>query len=360
MNKLLIFLAVLLFIFEQTIAQQPLPFLRVSPGATVTQKIATFATVTVDYHRPAVNGRELWGTLVPYGLATNNFGNRKPMPWRAGANETTVITFSHDVQIEEKPLKAGSYGLHMIPAEEKVTIIFNSNDKSWGSFFYEEDKDVLRVDVNWLEAPHQESLIYFFENLTPNSATAILHWGNRKIPFIISVAQNDVILNAFRSSLTNLQGFNPAAYAAAVNFCINNNVNLIEAEAWIDHALNLINGQNFANRQAKSKLLGLRGEHKEAKEMMDLAIQNATENELNNYGYQLMGQNPSQIEEALEIFKINMDRFPDSWNVYDSYGEALNNKGDKQEALKYYKIALEKAPEGQKKRIEGIIKSLKS
>lgn len=354
-----IFSLLILFGFiSQSIAQQPLPFLRVSPPAKVSQNIATFAEVAISYHRPLVNNREVWGTLVPYGLAPNAFGNGKPMPWRAGANETTTISFSHDVKIEGKDLKAGIYGLHMLPSENDVTIIFNSNAESWGSFFYEKDDDLLRVKVKWQDAPHQEALMYAFENLTPNSATAYLHWGKKKIAFNIEVDRNDVIINKYRKSLTNLQGFNPAALIAAANYCINNATNLAEAEAWLDKAYLNPAGQTFASRQAKSKLLALKGKDKESEEWMKQAIDNSTEAELNNYGYQLKGATPSKLDEALAIFKLNMERFPDAWNVYDSYAEALNDKGDKKGALKYYEIALQKAPAAQKPRIEGIIQNL--
>jgi len=117
-------------------------------------------------------------------------------------------------------------------------------------------------------------------------------------------------------------------------------------------------GINFANRQTKSGLLRLAGKEKEADDLFAVAVENATENELNNYGYQLMFANPSKLDEALKYLKINVERHPDSWNVHDSYAEALNNKGDKENAAKFYKKALQMAPEAQKSRIQGIIESL--
>ena len=178
------YVSILLFLsfVIPSVAQQNLPILRVSPQASVSQNIASFAKIDINYSCPSVNGREVWGKLVPYGLAPNAFGNGKPMPWRAGANETTTITFSHDVKIEGKDLKAGSYGLHMIPNENDVTIIFNKNTGSWGSFFYEKDLDALRVNVKMIDAEHRENLQYTFDNITPNSATVYLHWGNIILP----------------------------------------------------------------------------------------------------------------------------------------------------------------------------------
>src|ERR1700724_3722379 len=77
--------------------------------------------VTIDYSSPAVHGPDgkdrrgqIWGKLVPYGLTNLGFGNGKPGPWRAGANENTVFVVSNDVVIEDKQLPGGRYGLHII------------------------------------------------------------------------------------------------------------------------------------------------------------------------------------------------------------------------------------------------------
>ena len=85
-------------------AQAPLTVPQPSPAASVSQRVG-ITDITVTYHRPAVNKRDVWGTLVPRGQV-----------WRAGANENTVITFSTEVSVGGHVLPAGSYGLHMIPA----------------------------------------------------------------------------------------------------------------------------------------------------------------------------------------------------------------------------------------------------
>jgi len=358
-SVLYVFLFLFIFI-TQGFSQQNLPFLRVSPAAEVSQNIATFAKVRINYSRPAVNERRIWGDLVPYGLAPNAFGNGKDMPWRAGANESTIITFSHDVKIEGKDLKAGSYSLYMIPSEKDITVIFNSQSKSWGSFFRNENEDVLHVKVSWQDAPYQEWLLYTFEDITNNSVMAYLHWEKKKIGFKIEVDRNKVILNTYRDQLTNLPGFNQAAWSVAANYCLQNNINIDEANMWIEKALSMNGGINFANRRIKSGLLKLAGKEKEADELFELAVENATEAELNTYGYQLLFGTPAKVDEALKYFKMNVERHPDSWNAYDSYAEGFKNKGDNKSAIEYYRKALQMAPEAQKSRIEGILKSLES
>ena len=108
---------------------------RPSQHAVITQRIG-ITDVTINYHRPMVNKRKVWGGLVPYGQV-----------WRAGANENTTIKFTDPVTIEGKPLPAGAYGLHMIPGENEWTVIFSRNSTSWGSFTYNQAEDALRVTV---------------------------------------------------------------------------------------------------------------------------------------------------------------------------------------------------------------------
>ena len=113
---------------------------------SITQWIG-LASVTITYNSPDVTGPngenrigKIWGGVVPYGFSDNNFGTAKKMPWRAGANENTTIVFSHDMRINGKRIKAGTYGLHMIPGKDKWVIIFNNNYSSWGAIFMMKQK----------------------------------------------------------------------------------------------------------------------------------------------------------------------------------------------------------------------------
>ena len=106
---------------------------RTSQHALVSQRIG-ITDITINYHRPLANGRQIWGKLAPYGQV-----------WRAGANENTTITFTDPVQVEGQPLEKGTYGVHMIPGESEWTVIFSKNATAWGSFSYKQDEDALRV-----------------------------------------------------------------------------------------------------------------------------------------------------------------------------------------------------------------------
>jgi tetratricopeptide (TPR) repeat protein len=215
---------------------------------------------------------------------------------------------------------------------------------------------VLRIKVKPTEAPFEEWLMYGFDNITPNSCDAYLHWGKVKTSFTIAFDRNKVVLDEYRTLLTNLGGFNQAAWATAANYCLNNNVNLDEGMQWIEKALGMNGGNNFNNISIKAGLLKSQGKTKESDELIAGSINTATEAEINVYGYRLMNQ--GNLDEAIKIFELNIKRFPESWNTYDSMGEALNNNGDKKGAKEYYEKAYDMAPANQKSRIEGILKNL--
>ena len=337
-----------------TSAQVTLPQARLSQHAKVTQTVG-LSEITIDYSRPGVKGREVWGKLVPYGMTNLGFGTAKESPWRAGANENTTITFSDDVKINGKYLPAGTYGLHMIPTENEWTIIFNKVSTAWGSFFYDPNMDALRVTATPEKSDFTEWLMYGFDNLSLASADVYLKWDNLKIKFTAAFDVNNIRVEKYREALVGSGGFNWQNYQAAAASCLARNINLDEAEKWIDHSLEI--QKTPTNMLTKSLFLRKDGKTDEADELFKTAVENATETDLNNYGYSLINVF-NDLEGALKIFKINIDKFPNSWNVYDSYGEAWSKMGDKENAIKYYKMALDKAPDNQKDRINGIIKNL--
>jgi tetratricopeptide (TPR) repeat protein len=164
------------------------------------------------------------------------------------------------------------------------------------------------------------------------------------------------VLDRYRKFLVGGGGFNQANYQQAAAYCINRNINLKEAAEWIDHSITLqTTGMNLIT---KSILLDKTGKKDDAADFMKRGISLASENELNNYGYTLMLQE-NDVDKALEIFKINVEKNPNSWNVYDSLAEAYSKKGDKANASKYYNAALKLAPDNQKQRIERTLQDLK-
>lgn len=163
---------------------------RPSPKASVTQRIGADTDVVIDYSRPAVKGRTIWGDLVPYGMYPGNkYSKEKPFPWRAGANENTTIEFNHDVKIEGKLIPAGKYGIHMVASEKSFKVMFNKKNADWGSYSYDASQDALTADVTPVKVENTEWLEFGFDDLSANGATAYLQWEKLKIPFKIELAK---------------------------------------------------------------------------------------------------------------------------------------------------------------------------
>ncbi|XOV92870.1 MAG: DUF2911 domain-containing protein [Bacteroidota bacterium] len=338
-------LTLLIGLIWQSAMSQGLTLPRPSQAAEVKQRIG-LTDITVNYSRPSVivgnNDRtgQIWGNLVPWGLAPNNFGNQQPMPWRAGANENTTIDFTTDVMIEGKKLVAGKYGLHMIPYKDgKVTVIFSTNTSSWGSFWYNQDEDALRVDVQSKKSPFTNVLTYEFTTFGNNEGTLSLLWDDKEIPIRIGVGQ-ETILQSFRDQLRGGGGFGWQAPFSAANYCLNNGINFEEAVTWADRAVNLNkNGQTMG---LKAALLFQMGKNDEAIQVADEAVDLSNEAQLNNLGYQMMGI--KKYDKAEEYFKLNIKKNPKSANVYDSMGEyymAVNKNSD---AIKMFKKSLANNP----------------
>lgn len=150
---------------------------RISPKASV-QQIVGFTKITVDYSRPGVKGRAIWGNLVPYNSV-----------WRAGANEATKITFATDVKINGKKLKAGNYSFFAIPTEKNWTVIFNKVADQWGAFEYNDVEDALRVEVTPEKENNcwQEWLAYTIMKTSDKTAVIRLEWEKLKVPFTVEV-----------------------------------------------------------------------------------------------------------------------------------------------------------------------------
>jgi tetratricopeptide (TPR) repeat protein len=335
------------FLFSQietAYAQLELP--RVSPAASITQRIG-LTDVTITYHRPGVKGREIWGTnLAPYD------GN--PVPWRAGANDNTTISFTHEVTIEGAELAAGTYGLHTFPSAGDWIIALSHNSTSWGSFSYKPEEDAARVTITPQKAEHQEWLRYGYDELTANSAVAFIHWEALKVPFKIEVDVHNIVLTNIRNQLRHTAGFRARGWLQAANYCLRNDINHEEALNWIDQSIR--RDENFGNLQVKSDLLAKVGRAQESNDVISRAIEIGTASDLNRYGRQLLGRD--MVDDAIAVLKTNVKRNPNAWAAHNTLAQAYEKKGNLKEATKSYKKALANAPDNRKANIEGKIKEL--
>jgi hypothetical protein len=327
-------------------AQTPFKSPEPSPRATVSQTIG-ISEVSVTYHRPGIKGREVWGKLVPYGEV-----------WRAGANENTTISITHQVSIEGKILPAGTYGLHMIPAKDSWTVIFSKNSTSWGSYFYKEAEDALRITVKPQATGQTEWLQYAFSDLTETGAVLSLSWEKIRIPISLTFDTPAIVIAYARDEyLRGAAGFTWDGFNRAAQFCIRKNVSLPLALEWADRSIAI--NENFTNLRTKAAVLEKMGKSSEATALREKSMKLATESEINILGYGYM--NDGKTKEALELFEKNVRDHPDSWNVYDSLGEGLAATGDTKGAIKNYEKALKMGvSEENRKRITEILQKLKA
>jgi hypothetical protein len=131
--------------------------------------------ITIEYHRPSVRGREIWGGLVPYGQV-----------WRLGANEATTIAFSTPVKVEGTNVPAGTYALFAIPGKDKWTFIVNKNAKQWGAFKYQQTDDLLRFDVVPQVGNAVETMTFSIAPKAPTSASVEMEWAKVKTAFNVT------------------------------------------------------------------------------------------------------------------------------------------------------------------------------
>ncbi|KAH0533961.1 hypothetical protein FGG08_007429 [Glutinoglossum americanum] len=335
--SLLLFLAI---VSANVIAQGITTPRTPSPAAKTSQTVG-ISTVTVKYSRPSVKNREVWGNLVPYGWNVQAFGAGNEAPWRAGANENTVIEFSHPAKVEGQTVPAGTYGLFfVINKDNSGEVILSKDSRSWGSFWYNASQDQLRAKIKVRDNSHVELLTYDFINLTKTTAELVLNWEKKQFPVAIEFNVDDLVMANAAEELKGPIGFNWQGYSSAANYALQNKVNQEKGLVWIDQAI--AQNKSFATLNIKSGLLKLAGNTAESEKIASEAIAGATEAELNVYGYQLL--NNGQHDKAVEILALNTQRFPKSANAWDSLGEAYATKGDKPNAIKNFKKSLSLNP----------------
>jgi tetratricopeptide (TPR) repeat protein len=315
-----------------------------SQQARLTQRVG-LTEVTIDYHRPLVRGRKVFGGLIAYDQV-----------WRAGANQNTVIEFSDPVTIEGQPLPKGIYGLHMIPGETSWIVIFSKNSSSWGSFTYDKAEDMLRVAVKPEAIENQEALRYDFDELKPNSAVITMRWEKVAVPFKVEVSTSEVVEASLHNQLRGRVGFEWQAWTDAANYLLNNNLNPQEAAKYADRSIDI--EDRFENEMTKSRALTALGHTEEARAARDKAIALGNQSQLHDFGRTLQAQ--GRQDEAMELFQSNVKKDPNSWIGHNEAARIAVAKGDYTAAVKEMKLAAAESPESLKIQHADLIRRLEN
>jgi tetratricopeptide (TPR) repeat protein len=331
------------FLFSSYIIQAQPPWLprEPSPAATTSQTVG-ISTISVNYSRPSVKGRVVWGTLVPYGWNVQGLGFGNSAPWRAGANENTIIHLSHAAKVEGTPVPAGDYGLFFVINQDNTGEVILSKDyKSWGSFFYDAKNDQMRAKINIRDvSDFNERLNYSFDSVSKNMAELDLNWDKKQFPVKIEFAVDDIVMDNLAEVLRGQPGFYWQNLNGAANYVVQNNMDTAQAMKWINRSIAIV--QNYTNTRTKAAVLRKEGDSAAADKVMTEALSFATELELNNYGYELLGQ--KKYPQAIDALKLSVQKHPESANAWDSLGEAYALAGDKKNAVPSFKKSLSLNP----------------
>ena len=318
---------------------------RQSQHARITQRIG-ITDITINYHRPLANGRQIWGKVVPYGQV-----------WRAGANENTTITFSDPVTIEGQALDKGTYGLHMIPGENQWTVIFSKTSTAWGSFSYKQDEDALRVTVKPQTAELHDALAYDFDDLKPDSTVVTLRWDKVAVPFKVAVNVNDIVTASLHRQIRGLNQYYWEGWDDAAGYLLANKIDLDEAMKDEDQSIQA--EERFDNLLNKSRILETLGRKDAATEFRNKALEKGSALQLYFYGRQL--QRDKKQDEAFAVYRSNAKRFPDYWTTHVGLARVYSGQGDFDNAVKEIQSALAGVPDdANKSNLQNYIKRLQS
>ena len=336
------FLSVASFCLGQTVMLN-LPLQ--SQHAVVIQRIG-LTDITINYHRPLVNGRQVWGKLVPYGQV-----------WRAGANENTTITFTDPVTIEGQALDKGTYGLHLIPGESQWTVIFSKMSTAWGSFSYKQDEDALRVTVKSQPAEFHDALTYDFDDVKPDSTVITLTWDKIAVPIKVAVNVNDVVEASLHRQIRGLNQYYWDTWDDAAGYFLAAKTNLDEALKDEDQSIQV--EERFDNLMNKSRILEAMNRKDAATEVRNKALEKASAQQLYFYGRQLQGE--KKQEEAFALYRSNAKKFPDYWTSHVGMARVYSAQGDFDKAVKEIQAALSGVPDdANRSNLETYVKRLQS
>ncbi|MBS9524575.1 DUF2911 domain-containing protein [Litoribacter ruber] len=269
-RKLALFVILLSMMGYASVNGQQIQMPQASPEATLSQKIG-LTDVKIEYSRPSMKGRKIFGELVPYGKV-----------WRTGANAATIITFSTDVKVEGRDLEKGSYAIYSIPEKEDWTIIFSKNTKLWGSIGYDQADDVFRFRVRPSKTANKyETMEINFVDMTDTGASVAMKWERTSVKFRIETEVDPIVMKQIQEMVIDQDPQNPGLYYQAANYYYTNKKDLNQALEWISKSVD--NDPKYWTLHLKAKIENDLGKKEEARISARKSLEMAKEAKNDDY-----------------------------------------------------------------------------
>jgi tetratricopeptide (TPR) repeat protein len=256
MRKLIPFLFLLMLTMTDMSAlkAQALTLPQTSPREHIRQTVG-LTTLELDFSRPSVRGRKIFGGLLPYDSV-----------WRVGANAATTLEISDDIQIEGQKLAKGKYALFVKPGKNQWTLLINRNPEIWGTE-YRASETMLKLTTKTQNTEFTESLMINFDNLRNDSATLVIRWENTMARFPLAVPTNDKALENIKNATQGTSGI----YSQAANYLLMNGGDLKTAMDYANKSISLEEG--FYNNWVKAQILAKQGNYKDAATYINKAVE---------------------------------------------------------------------------------------
>ena len=322
MNRRLLRLALILCICALVLplaAQSRFKTPQVSPHAAAEETFGV-TNVRIEYHRPAVNGRKIFGGLVPYDVI-----------WRAGANEPTLVTFSTPVKVEGQDVPAGTYSFFFIPGQQQWTVVLNKFTGGWGTYSYDQSEDLVRVKVTPQTGDAMERMAFTFDDAKDNSVVLSMRWDKTRVPVKLEADTKKLVAEGIRRDLRSGMHWDSAAYTQAANIMLGAGNDDLALE-YVNRAIDLT--PSASNLRLKARIIEKKGDAEGAKTLRAAADKiMVPEVAAVNNAYRLIGQ--KKYDEA--IAAIGEAK---SYRTLTAIGDAWAGKGDKAKAMEYYGKAM--------------------
>lgn len=265
MKKIVLAIAVFASFIGSSVAQElPQP----SPKGEISQMVG-LTEVEIEYSRPSMKGRKIFGDLVPFGEM-----------WRTGANGSTIIEFDTDVMIQGKTVKKGNYALFTVPNKTEWEIVLNSNTELWGVDGMKAEENVLTFKVTPTACPSTETFTVSFDNVKEDACDVSLMWETTKVSFTISVDVDAASMANIEKAIKDAEG-TYRVYNNAARYYLEHNKDTKKALEYAQKSTSM--AEKFWNLKVLSEAQAANGLYKEAIATAERSLVLATEAKYDAY-----------------------------------------------------------------------------